>query len=103
MVDFDNPYRISIPMDESCEVVMEGEKMEVVKEFKYLGTVLSRHGEMEGEVRERALRGRSVIGSLARVMKRRNVSMEVKRDLTNSILLPTMAYGSETWTLNRAQ
>ncbi len=32
---------------------MGGERMEVVKEFKYLGTVLSKHGEMEGKVRER--------------------------------------------------
>ncbi len=75
--------------------------MEVVKEFKYLGTVLSNHGEME-EVRERAVRG-SVIGFLARVMKGRNVPMEVKRSLRNSILLLTWTYGSETWTWNRAQ
>ena len=36
---------------------------------------------MEGEVRERAVKGRSVIGSPARVMGGRNVSMEVKRGL----------------------
>ncbi len=28
--------------------------------------------------------------------------MEVKRDLRNSILLPILSYGSETWTWNRA-
>ncbi len=36
-------------------------------------------------------------------MKARNVSMEVKRGLRNSILLPTLMYGSETWTWNREQ
>ncbi len=77
--------------------------MEVVKEFKYLGTVLSKHGEMEGEVRERAVKDRSVIGSQARIMKGRSVSMEVKRGIRNSILLPSLAYGSETWMWNRAQ
>ncbi len=54
--------------------------MEVVKEFKYFGTVLIKHGEME-EVRERAVKGRSVIGSLARIMRGRNVSLEVKEML----------------------
>ncbi len=44
-----------------------------------------------------------VIESLGRVMKGRTVSMEVKRGSRNSILLPTLTYGSETWTLNRAQ
>ncbi len=47
------------------------------------------------EVRERAVKGRSVIGSLAKVMKGRNVSMEVKRGLRNGILLPTLTYGPE--------
>ncbi len=49
------------------------------------------------------MKSRSVMGSLAGVMKGRNVSMEVKRGLRNSILLPTLIYGSENWTWNRAQ
>ncbi len=48
------------------------------------------------------MKGRNVIGSLARVMKGRSVSMEVKRGLRNSILMSTLIYGSETWTWNRA-
>ncbi len=59
---------MSVPVDDRCEIVMGGERMEVVKEFKYLGTVLSKHGEMAGEVRERVVKGRSVIGSLERVV-----------------------------------
>ncbi len=33
------------------EKVLE-ERMEVVKEFRYLGTVLCKHGEMDGEISE---------------------------------------------------
>ncbi len=68
----------------------------------YLGTVLGKHGEMEGEVRERAVKDRSIIGSLARIMKGRNASMEVKRSLRNSIFLSILTYGSEMWMWNRA-
>ncbi len=64
VVNFGNQYRMSVSLDDRCEIVMGGERMEVGKEFKYLGTVLSKHGEMEGEVRERAVKGRSVVGSL---------------------------------------
>ncbi len=49
------------------------------------------------------MKGRSVVGSLAGVMKGRNVSMDVKRGLRKSILLPTLTYGSENWTWNGAQ
>ena len=31
MVDFGNPYKVSVPVDERCEIVMGGERMEVVK------------------------------------------------------------------------
>ncbi len=64
--------------------------MEEVTQFKYLGTVLCRHGEMEGEIREIAGKCMSVSGSLARVMRGRNVSVEVKKGLRHSILLPSL-------------
>ncbi len=65
--------------------------------------MLCKRGGMEGEIRERVMKGRSVVGSLAGVMKGRNVSMDVKRGLRNSTLLPTLTYGSENWTWNGAQ
>ncbi len=66
-----------------------------------MGRLLCKHGKIDGEIRKRTVKSRSVIASLAMVMKERNVSMEVKRGLRNSILLPTLTYGSETWTWNR--
>ncbi len=77
--------------------------MEEVNEFKYLGTFLCKHGSMEGEIRERTVKGRQVMGDLKRVMKGRNESMKLKRGIKNSILLPTLSYTSETWTWNAAQ
>ncbi len=58
---------------------------------------------MEGQKRERMMKGRSVVVLLAGVMKGRNVSMDVKRSLRNSILLTTQTYGSEDWTWNGVQ
>ena len=99
--DIKTPYRVSVPA-ERCGTVLGGERMEEVNEFKHLGTILCKHGKMKGKI-ERAVKGRSVIGLLVRVMRGKSVSMEVKRGLRNSILLPTLTYGSETWTWNRAQ
>lgn len=46
-VIFRNPYTVSAPVDERCEVVLEGGRMQVVKGFKYLGAMLSKREEME--------------------------------------------------------
>lgn len=43
--DLSMPYMVSVPLPERCEVVLGGERMEEVKEFKYLGTMLPRHGK----------------------------------------------------------
>ncbi len=57
----------------------------------------------EGEVRERALQGRKVVGSLRRIMNDRSESMEVMRDLRNAVIVPTLTYTSKTWAWNESQ
>ncbi len=58
---------------------------------------------MEGEIRERAIEGRKVIGSLGRVMRERTVSRKVKKTLRDSIIVPTVAHANETWVRNQSQ
>ncbi len=60
-------------------------------------------GGTEGETRERALQGRKVVGSLGHIMDGRSVSMEVKMDLRNTVIVPTLTYASETWAWNESQ
>ncbi len=60
--DFNTAYRMRLPAVVRCRVMLGSE-------IKYLGTVLCKHGGMEGEIRERVMKGRSVVGSLAGVMK----------------------------------
>ncbi len=76
--------------------------MEEVNEFQYLGSVMCKHGGT-GEIRERTLQGRMVVGSLGRIKNGRSVNMEVKRDLRNTIIVPTLTYASETWAWNESQ
>ena len=59
-------------------------------EFKYLGTALGKHREKGGEIRTRALKCRSAIGALGRILKSINVTMEVTRGLRNMILFATL-------------
>ncbi len=67
------------------------------------GSIMCKPGGTEGESRERALQGRKVVGSLGRIMKGRSVSMELKRDLKNTVITPTLTYASETWAWNESQ
>ena len=63
---------------------------------RYLGSVMCKHSDTEVETRETELQGRNVVGSLERIMKGKRVSMEIKRNLRNTVILPTLTYTSET-------
>ncbi len=45
VVDFNTAYRVRLPAVARCKIMLQSEKMEEVSEFKYLGTVLCKHGE----------------------------------------------------------
>ncbi len=95
---------MGIECEKESKIILNGEEMEEVNEFKYLGSVMCKHGGTEREeTRERALQGRKVVGSLGQIMNGRSVSMEVKRDLRNTIIVPTLTYVSETWAWNESQ
>ncbi len=64
---------------------------------------MCKHGGTEGETRERAWQGRKVVGSLGHIMNGRTVSMEVKRDLRNTVIVPTLTYEYKTWAWNESQ
>ncbi len=51
VIDFSTACRVRLPAVVRCRVMSGSEKMEEVSEFKYLGTVLCKHGGMEGEIR----------------------------------------------------
>ena len=58
--NFNTRYKMSMPTVGRCELLLGRERMEEVKEFKYLETVLYKHGKVEGKLRERAGKGRCV-------------------------------------------
>lgn len=60
VLTFNTSYKVNAPVAESCVIVLGDNRREVVNEFKYLGTVLCRHGEMDEEM-TRVVKGRGVV------------------------------------------
>ena len=72
-------------------------------EIIYLLLILYKHRSMEGEMRERAVQERKVVGFLGHIMKEWKVNMEVKKGLHNGIIVPTITYARKTWVWNECQ
>ena len=78
-------------------VILNGEALEEVNQFKYLGFVIAANGRIDADVQNRVNEGCKVWGTLKGVMKNRGLGMNVKKILYEKVVLPTVMYGSELW------
>ena len=86
----------AVEESEPLNVRLNGEVLEEVKEFKYLGSMITARVGMDAELRERLGEGGKVMGGLASVWKSGGMSIEAKICLWVSIVVPTVLYGSES-------
>lgn len=72
VTDFAKLCRVRVKGTKKCKMRLQEEKMKEVTEFKYLRTILCEHDCMEGEVWERVVKGRRVVGALELKKKSKN-------------------------------
>ena len=78
-------------------VSLDGEALEEVDQFKYLGSVIAANGGVEADVSHRVSEGCKVLGAVNGVVRNRGLGMNVKRVLYERVIVPTVTYGSESW------
>ena len=76
---------------------------EVVKEFKYLRTIITSENKYEKDVAARIIAGNRAYYSLRTLLKSKILSRPAKIRVYKTIIRPTITYGSETWTLNQRE
>ena len=79
-----------------------GLMIEVVDEFKYLGSTLTSNNSMEKEIDVRINSANKTYWALKKVLKSKNVSRSTKLQTCTTIIRPIATSASETWTLTKA-
>ena len=75
-----------------------GEKMETVTNFIFLGSKITTDGDCSHEINRHLLLGRKVITNLDSVLKRRDITLSTKVCLVKAMVFPVVMYGCEIWT-----
>jgi hypothetical protein len=70
-----------------------------VEEFKYLGTNLTNQNSIQEEIKSRVNSGNACYYSVQNVLSSRLISKNLKIRIYRTIILPTVLYGCETWSL----
>ena len=82
---------------------IDGETMETVTDFIFLGSKISSDGDCSHEIKRRLLLGRKVMTKLDSILKRRDITLPTKVHLVKAMVFPVVTYGCESWTVKKAE
>ena len=90
----------------SCPITawkIDGETVEIVADFIFLGSKITAHGECSHEIKRCLLLGRKVMTNLDSILKSRDITLPTKIRLVKAIVFPVVMYGCESWTIKKAE
>ena len=81
---------------------INGEKLETVTDFIFLGSKITVDGDCSHEIKTLAL-GRKAITNLGSILKSRDISLPTKVCLVKAMGFPVVMYGCESWAIKKAE
>ena len=90
---------------------IDGETVETVTDFIFLGFKITADGDCSHEIKRRLLLGRKVMTNLDSILKSRDITLPTNRDITlptkvrlvKAVVFPVVMYGCESWTIKKAE
>ena len=79
----------------------DGETMETVRDFVFLGSKITVDGDCNHEIKIRRLLGRKVITNQDSILKSRDITLPTKVCLVKAMVFPVVRYGHESWTTKK--
>ena len=82
---------------------IEGETVEIVRDFPFLGSKITADGDCSREIRRRLLLGRKAMKNLDSVMKSRDIALLTEVCRVKAIIFPGVTNGCESCTVKKAE
>ena len=82
---------------------IDGETMETVTDFIFLGCKITADGDCSHEIKRRLFLGRKVMTNLDSILKSRHVTLPTKVHLVKAMVFPVVICGCESWTIKKAE
>ena len=84
-------------------MLLNGTPLTEVDKFTYLGSTISNNGSIDAEIMKRIQSVTSAFEKLrSRLWDQRGIHLKTKMKDDRAIVIPTLLYSSETWTLYRS-
>ena len=97
-------YQPNSTSTREVDIIIDGNWLNSVLEFNYLGSTISSNGCIDDEIQRRMAKASASFGRLRqRLWNNHHVSMRVKGKIYSAIVLSTLLHGAEAWTVYRRQ
>ena len=93
--------KVEGPADDT-HILVSNEPVENVSYFTYLGAIFTNNYDDTKEIEHRIAIAKSATIALTSIWKDRNISVQTKKRLLQSLVLSIAAYGSECWVLKKS-
>ena len=82
---------------------IDGETMETVKDFIFLGSKITADGDCSHEFKRHLLLGRKAMANLDSMLKSRDITLPTKVHVVKAMVFPVVMYGREGRTIKGAE
>ena len=82
---------------------IDGETVETVSDFIFLGSKITADGECSHEIKRRLLLGRKVMTNLDSLLESRDITLPTKVCIVKAMVFPVVVYGCESQTIKKAE
>ena len=82
---------------------IDGEKMETMTDFIFLGSKITADGDCSHEIKKRLFLGRKAMTNLDSILKSRDVTLPTNVHRVKAMVFPLVMYGCESWTIKKAE
>ena len=82
---------------------IDGETMETVRNFTFLGSKITADGECGHEIKRCLLLGRKAMTNLDSILKSRDIILPTKVHLFKAMFFSVVMYGCESWTIKKTE
>ena len=82
---------------------IDGETMEIVTDFIYLGSKITADGDCSHEIKRHLLPGRKAVTNLDSILKSKDITLPTKVHLVKAMVFPVVMYGCECWIIKKAK
>ena len=82
---------------------IDGETMETVRDFIFLGLEITADGDCSHEIKRRLLLGRKTMTNLDSILKSRDITLPIKVCVVKAMVFPEVVYRCESWIIKKAE